>query len=155
MRARRWWLPWMRTDGGVAGRAYGRAGECASECASVRLPSGRKKPEWSLGKSLFIFMSQPICARARVGARIYVAEGAKQLMGLDVKRDGVRVGEATAEAEGPAKHRQLPFTFKSHKITPLTPSSRRRSSAPLSSALFSFSALLAVAQNWVFLSSLL
>lgn len=94
------------------------------------------------------------CVHACVGARINVAEGTKQLMGLDLMRDGVRVGEA-AEAEWPAKHRQLPFTFKSHKITPLTPSSRWRSSTPLSSALFSFSALLAVAQNWVFLSSLL
>lgn len=147
----------MRTDGRVAGRAYGRGVACASECAFVRLSSGQKKLEWSPGKSLFIFITaeRPICTCARVhGVRINVAEGAKQLMGLDLMRDGECAGAAT-EAEWPAKHQQLPFTFKSHKITPLTPSSQWRSSAPLSSALFSFSALLAVAQNWVFLSSLL
>lgn len=46
--------------------------------------------------------------------RINVAEGVKQLMGLDLMRDGECAGAAT-EAEWPAKHRQLPFTFKSHK----------------------------------------
>lgn len=115
-----------------------------SECALVRLSSGLKKQARSPGKGLFICIGagRPICTRARTN----VAEGAEQLTGLGLMRGGECAG-AAALAEWPAKHRQLPFTFKSHKITALTPSSRWRSPAPLSSAPFSFSALLAVEQN--------
>lgn len=125
-----------------------------SLCSSV-CPVGRTSTSGhQVRVCLFSLERNDPFAHVQHVVRINVAEGTKQLMGLDLMRDGECAGAAT-EAEWPAKHRQLPFTFKSHKITPLTPSSRWRSSAPLLSALFSFPALLAVAQNWVFLSSLL
>lgn len=149
VRTRRQWLPWVRADGRVAGRAYGRDESARVSVHSSVCPVGRKSTSChQVRVCLFSLERDDLFAQvcACMVARINVAEGAEQLMGLDLMRDG-ECAEAATEAEWPAKHRQLPFTFKSHKITALTPSSRWRSSAPLLSALFSFSVLFAVAQK--------